>query len=149
MGRSASHHRKRPARTVGLRLLERAGPGYRSQVGSPPGPNRSCMGSVCRLSTACWRDTERTHRNPMFLFWFSGSFLFRFAERRFLGSFKKEPPRSSSADVTDMVRIGHAIPTRYPVGNFGQKIAHLCHTTRGTVSWPRYSDPKRRRQPPS
>ena len=31
----------------------------------------------------------------MFLFRFSGSFLFRFAERRFLGSFLKEPPRKT------------------------------------------------------
>jgi hypothetical protein len=30
----------------------------------------------------------------MFLFRFSGSFLFRFAERRFLGVLLKEPPRS-------------------------------------------------------
>ncbi len=30
----------------------------------------------------------------MFLFESSGSFLFRFAERRFLGSFQKEPPRT-------------------------------------------------------
>jgi hypothetical protein len=31
----------------------------------------------------------------MFSFRFSGSFLFRFAERRFLGSLLKEPPRST------------------------------------------------------
>ncbi len=62
----------------------------------------------------------------MFLFWFSGSFLFRFAERRFLGSFKKEPPRSTSADATDMVRIGRRIRSMCPVDNFGQKKADGC-----------------------
>jgi len=41
------------------------------------------------------RRTERAQRNPMFWFRFSGSFLFRFAERRFLGSLSKEPPRST------------------------------------------------------
>jgi hypothetical protein len=38
---------------------------------------------------------ERTQRNPMSLFRFSGSFLLRFAERRFCGSLLKAPPRST------------------------------------------------------
>ncbi len=37
----------------------------------------------------------RAQRNPMFLFRFSGLFLFRFAERRFLALLLKAPPRST------------------------------------------------------
>jgi hypothetical protein len=43
---------------------------------------------------------ERTHRNPMLSFRFSGWFLFRFAERRFLGSLSKEPPRSTRVHIS-------------------------------------------------
>ena len=41
------------------------------------------------------RAPERTQRNPMLSFEFPGVFLFRLAERRFLGSLSKEPPRST------------------------------------------------------
>jgi hypothetical protein len=43
----------------------------------------------------------------LFLFLFSGSFLFRFAERRFLGSLLNAPPRSTRPEA----RIGSG-PTR-------------------------------------
>jgi hypothetical protein len=42
----------------------------------------------------CWR-AARAQRKPWLSFRFSGLFLFRFAERRFLGSFLKEPPRTT------------------------------------------------------
>jgi len=35
----------------------------------------------------------------MFLFRFVGLFLFRFAERRFLGSLSKEPPRNTRSPI--------------------------------------------------
>lgn len=39
------------------------------------------------------RSTSRTQRNPMLLFLFSGSFLLRYAARRFLASLLNAPPR--------------------------------------------------------
>ena len=47
---------------------------------------------------ACWGGT-RTHRNPLFLFLFSGSSLSRFAERRFWGELSNEPPRTTRLPV--------------------------------------------------
>ena len=41
-----------------------------------------------RRPAACWRRGARTQRKPLLSFLFSGWFLFRFAERRFLAEFK-------------------------------------------------------------
>jgi len=42
-----------------------------------------------------WRRGARAQRKPLLSFRFSGSFLFRFADRVFSALFLKEPPRST------------------------------------------------------
>ena len=76
-----------PVRTFAGRLPEQTGGGCRGSV-----PGQALHDA---WPAACWRPGPRAQRNPMFLFRFSGSFLFRFAERRFLGSLLYAPPRST------------------------------------------------------
>lgn len=60
---------------------------------------RSRLGPAWRLANlwlaACWRGGASTQRKPLFLFLFSGSFLFRLVARRFLDVLLKEPPRNT------------------------------------------------------
>ncbi len=63
------------------------------------------VSTLPRMWTPCWRPEPRTHRKPLFLFRFSGLFLFRFAQRVFLALLKKEPPRSTLVVRIAMVRI--------------------------------------------
>ena len=73
-------------------------------------PDRRLHGTR-RRGVACWEPGERTQRKPRFLFLFSGLFLFRFADRRFVGVFQFEPPRT-----TRLTRAGALATTKalYP-----------------------------------
>ena len=90
--RLRSGEQKVPARTFGADAPTRTGGPGISGPGRSHGPDQILHGAHL---AACWRRGPRTQRKPMFWFLFSGWFLFRFAQRRFLGSFQKAPPRSS------------------------------------------------------
>ena len=85
---SLSKRRKKPVRMFACGLLKRTGTGCRAQS-----PGQVLHGTLLLL-VACWRRGPRAQRNPLFLFLFSGLFLFRFAERRFSAGLLKAPPRS-------------------------------------------------------
>ena len=101
-------------------VRQRKGPGRASPCAATTGPGRVCMfdGGKAPVGSAVrkWRlalfrqpeppelpprrhvglrSTSRTHRKPMLLFRFSGSFLFRFDARTFLGLLFQDPPRNT------------------------------------------------------
>ena len=87
----------------------------------------SCTLPLARRAGGFWPWAVLTTRNPLLSFRFSGEFLSRFAERRFLGLLFHEPPRSTRADHE---------PARLPV--------HPC----GAAGWPERRVAAGFREPP-
>ena len=81
-------------------------------------PARAGSGEPCMLQHSIERNVTcqhvraipRAQRKPLFLFSFVGGFLFRLAERMFLASLSKPPPRSTphTAPVDGLTWVHHA-----------------------------------------